>query len=235
MLIFASRSFAEYMNSITDLRTIPQRVIAHGLTAAEARPPAVPRPPGTPLRCVFLGPCGDRKGWNVIEGAFARLLPEAAGRLTLWVAGGRALAGQTMLAGLPGVELLDSFPPSALPALLAGCDVGLVPSPFETFNRVCREMLAYGMPVIGSDAFGIPEAVVDGVNGLIIGPPSIAGLTNAIRRLLDEDGLLATLTTGARTTLLRSPEDEFAELILLYRTMARRKEQRRPDRLLLSP
>jgi glycosyltransferase involved in cell wall biosynthesis len=143
--------------------------------------------------------------------------------LTLRVAGGRALAGRTPLTGLPGVELLDGFPPSALPAMLAGCDVGLVPSPFETFNRVCREMLAYGMPVIGSDAFGIPEAVADGVNGLIIGPPSVAGLTNAIRRLLDEDGLLATLTEGARATPLCSPEDEFAELTQLYRTMAPRR------------
>jgi glycosyltransferase involved in cell wall biosynthesis len=220
MLVFSSESFARYFGTIADLGPIPRRVIDHGVIAAGPRPPAVPRPPGTPLRCVFLGPCTERKGWGVIERCFARLLPQAAGRLTLKVAGGRAVAGQTPLAGMPGVELLDSFPREALSALLSDCDIGLVPSPFETFSRVCREMLAHGLPVVGSNAFGIPEAVIDGVNGLVIGVPSVDGLTGAIRRLLDQDGLQATLAEGARATRLRTPEEEFTELAGLYRDMA---------------
>ena len=220
-LLFPCASFARYFSSLAEIDSIPQRVVEHGIVAAKSAPP--PRPPGSPLRCVFLGPCTGRKGWEVIEQSFAQLLPQAAGRLTLTVAGGKAVAERTVLAGLPGVELRDRFAPDELSALLAGGDVGLLPSPFETFSRACREMLAHGLAVIGSDAFGIPDAVTDGINGLLIGEPSVAGLSGAIRRLVDEDGLLARLTEGARTTALRSPEEEFAELAEVYRTVKVRR------------
>jgi len=226
-LVFPCASFARYFAAIADLGSIPQRVIEHGIPPPDPRPSPPPRPAGTPLRCVFLGPCNGRKGWDLVERCFTRLLPEFAGRLTLKVAGGRALAATTPLANLPGIELLDPFPSSSLAAVLADCDLGLVPSPFETFSRVCREMLAHGLPVIGSDAFGIPDAVVDGVNGLLIGEPSVDGLTAAVRRLLGDDSLRANLAAGADATPLRSPEAEFAELSELYRSlMTGRKRSR---------
>ncbi len=216
-LIFPCDSVARYFAAVADLSAIGHRVIEHGIIEPGRRKAAVPRRPGAPLTCVFMGPCTGRKGWDVVEQSFAQLLPKAGGKLKLKVYGGRAVAARTPLARLPGVDLLDTFPISQLEAVLAGCDLGLVPSPFETFSRVCREMLAHGIPVIGSNAFGIPDAITHGLNGLLLGDPSVDGLVTALRRVLDEDGLLDTLAAGAQATPLRSPQEEFAELADLYR------------------
>jgi glycosyltransferase involved in cell wall biosynthesis len=218
-LVFPCNSFRTYYESVFDLGAVRRRVIEHGIAVTGRPPPAAPRAPGAPLTCVFVGPCTSRKGWDVVEACFARLLPEAGGRIALRAYGARQVAARSPLAGLAGIELLDPFPADRLGAAVAGCDLALLPSPFETFSLVCREMLALGIPVIGSDAFGIPDAVTDGVNGLLIGEANADGLYRALRRVLDDDGLPDRLAAGAAATPLRSPEAEFAEVMALYRSL----------------
>jgi glycosyltransferase involved in cell wall biosynthesis len=166
--------------------------------------------------CVFLGPCTDRKGWPAIEGAFSRLLRERPGSVMLRAYGAPA---QSQLSSMPGASLLPAFYPSQLSDILGWGSVGLVPSPFETFSRVCREFLCHGLAVVGSDAFGIPEAVTDGENGLLIGHPTAEGLYRALVRLLDEPGLHDRLQAGARRTKIRTEAEEFSELNALYGSM----------------
>ncbi|MEO0036336.1 MAG: hypothetical protein RLZZ501_2359 [Pseudomonadota bacterium] len=210
-LIFPCVSFERSLAPLLDPK-LPRGVVEHGI-AGPAVPPAVPEPRQGPLRGLFLGPCTTRKGWGVVEQAFARLAELYPGRFSLTAYGATEPAGTLA----PGLTLRPAFSPDRLDAVLAEADLGLVPSPFETFSRACREMLARGVPVVGSDAFGIPDIVRDGDNGLLIGEPTVEGLVAAVGRVLEQPELLERLRAGARATRVRTPAEEFAELLALYR------------------
>ena len=55
----------------------------------------------------------------------------------------------------------------AVAPLLAGADLFLLPSSSESFGLSALEALASGVPVIGSDAGGLPEVVRDGETGFL--------------------------------------------------------------------
>lgn len=55
----------------------------------------------------------------------------------------------------------------AVAPLLADADLFLLPSQNESFGLSALEALASGVPVIGSDAGGLPEVVTNGVTGLL--------------------------------------------------------------------
>jgi len=60
-------------------------------------------------------------------------------------------------------------------------DVVVVPSlGHDTFPRVVLESLSCGIPVIGSNLGGIPEMIIDGVNGIIFDPYKIGDLEEKI-------------------------------------------------------
>ena len=55
----------------------------------------------------------------------------------------------------------------AVAPLLASSDLFLIPSSSESFGLSALEALACGVPVVGSDAGGMPEVVRDGVTGML--------------------------------------------------------------------
>lgn len=55
----------------------------------------------------------------------------------------------------------------AVAPLLASSDLFLIPSISESFGLSALEALACGVPVVGSDAGGMPEVVRDGVTGML--------------------------------------------------------------------
>jgi glycosyltransferase involved in cell wall biosynthesis len=209
-------STRQYFESIFDLGDIRRSVIAHGVERRGLNFHVAARSRDAPIRFAFLGPCVDRNNWDAIEACFRRILQKAAERIRLTVYGDTSAT--TRLAGLPGVNLNDNFPTKELNAVLGSCDVGLVSSRFETFCRECYEMLARGIPVIGSDAFGIRDVLAHRRNGLQIGWPTADALETAVRLVLDEDGLLETLNAGAANTAITSPDEEFSKLLTLYKS-----------------
>lgn len=64
--------------------------------------------------------------------------------------------------------------------------------------NVVMEAMASGVPVVASDVFGIPEAVENNVNGLLVPERDPAAIKNAITRLLDDTGLAGRLASAAR-------------------------------------
>lgn len=68
----------------------------------------------------------------------------------------------------------------------ADADAVAVPSLWpETFCLVAHEALAVGTPVLASAMGALPEAVQDGVNGLLLPPGDVQAWCNALQRFVD--------------------------------------------------
>jgi UDP-glucose:(heptosyl)LPS alpha-1,3-glucosyltransferase len=60
-------------------------------------------------------------------------------------------------------------------------DVLVLPSIYEPFGNVCLEAMAYGLPVVTTEAAGASEVIVPGKNGVVIkNPADIKALTEAV-------------------------------------------------------
>jgi glycosyltransferase involved in cell wall biosynthesis len=72
--------------------------------------------------------------------------------------------------------------------ILAGCDVFTMASHYEGYPVAIMEALAVGLPVVATTVGGIPEAVRDGVEGLLVPPSRPDLLAAALEELaLDPD------------------------------------------------
>lgn len=86
----------------------------------------------------------------------------------------------------------------------------------ENYPLVVRETLLHGVPVIGSRLGGVPEAVEDGVNGFLFDPYKKGDLAVKINLLLDDPGVLAKITEGARNTKIESMDDHLEKILKVY-------------------
>jgi glycosyltransferase involved in cell wall biosynthesis len=119
--------------------------------------------------------------------------------------------------GLSGrIHLLGNR--SDIPELLAATDVFVLPSRFEGLSTSLLEALAVGVPSIATNVSGNPEAVEDGVTGLLIPVDDEQALATAIEQLINDRALRERLgaTAAARTRTQFSPErqtQEFARFL----------------------
>jgi glycosyltransferase involved in cell wall biosynthesis len=191
-----------------------------GASVASGRPRPV-RDAGAPVTFVAASTKHVSKGTTDVVDAFTSppLASRADWRLRLIGGGEPSAVGA--LADDPRVELAPAYAPGDLPGLLRGGDVGLSMSRAETFHRVTREYLLAGMPVLGTSVGGIPDVIVDGVNGRLLEPARPERLARAVTDVLDDPAHLDALRAGACTTYVRPLIDEVAELEAIYEEAAR--------------
>ena len=99
-----------------------------------------------------------------------------------------ALSRQIKHLGLEHHVQLAGFRPDIL-SLLKGLDVFVMSSLTEGLGTSILDAMAASKPLVGTTAGGIPEAVEDGVTGILVPPHNAAALADAILRLL-QDGAL---------------------------------------------
>ena len=161
-------------------------------------------PSPTVLRVGYLGQIADIKGVHVLLEA-ARSITSAA--LEVRVYGDpqthphytRRL--ERIIAADSRLHMMGLYKRSDLSAVLASCDVIVVPSLwYENSPNVILEAFAHGVPVIASNVGGMAELVQDGVNGLHFQLGSVSDLSRQIERLLNGPLLLQTLREGAASS-----------------------------------
>ena len=147
----------------------------------------------------FLGSLNASKGLDVLEAACQRLAGNHAFRLV--VAGDgplRPIVKRMVAGGAPPVTALGRIPTSDVPRFLSAVDVLVVPSRDEGMPRAVLEAMAMELPVVASRIGGIPEAVEDGVSGLLVPPGDPAAVAEAIAQILDDEAFAARLGEAGR-------------------------------------
>lgn len=92
------------------------------------------------------------------------------------------------------VRIIDPLFGSEKVRFLQTSDVFLFPSYHEGLPYSILESLAAGTPVIASNVGGIPDAVIDGIHGLLIEPRDPVQIADAIRKLASNSDLVRTMS-----------------------------------------
>jgi glycosyltransferase involved in cell wall biosynthesis len=109
-----------------------------------------------------------------------------------------------------------------VPAVLSSLDVSVMPSLNEALSNVVLESMAAGAPTVATCVGGTPEAIVDGVTGVLVQPADSAALADAIVHLLQDRPVATRLGADARARIVdhfsvrrmvRATEDLYAELL----------------------
>lgn len=85
----------------------------------------------------------------------------------------------------------------AIEELLAVADLFVMPSESESFGLAALEAMACQVPVISSNAGGIPEVNIDGQTGFTLPVGDVAGMADRAVRLLADEALLAQFSRNA--------------------------------------
>ena len=101
-------------------------------------------------------------------------------------------------------------------ALLASCDLFVLPSLFEGLPLSVLEAMAAGKPVIATAVGGTAEAIVHGETGLLVPPADAAALTVAIQTVLSNQPLARRLGQAALASAYR----EFSAETMVQRVTA---------------
>jgi glycosyltransferase involved in cell wall biosynthesis len=195
-VVFAATSFTKATLQEHPGFTAPVHVLPYGApTAEDGAPRSAYAHVARPLRVLYVGSLGQRKGLSYLFAAAA-----LAGRsITLTVIGtkpakpcaalDRALSSHNWIPSLPHAAVLEQMRHS---------DVLVFPSLFEGFGLVILEAMAQGVPVITTPHTAGPDIITDGVDGFIVPIRDTEAIAARLFDLHGDRDLLAAMGAAAR-------------------------------------
>jgi len=139
-------------------------------------------------RVVFLGDLEQWKGVDILLKAFYHLNRIDSSFCLDMIGQGslrEALETKARSKGLP-VRFFGEVPHHTIPSLLKGAYALVLPSLWEGLPTVILEAMAAGVPVIATRVGGIPEVIIDTVNGQMIEPKKPREIVRALLALDNE-------------------------------------------------
>lgn len=104
------------------------------------------------------------------------------------------LAQQLNLAG--AVHFPGRVDNAEMPALYAAADCALNPSTVDNMPNSVLEAFASGVPVVSTDAGGVPDVVTHGVSGLLVPVGDADAMAREVLRLLEDRALARKLVAA---------------------------------------
>lgn len=191
------------VEKITAMGVPPERVVKIQPKVEGALPPGLPDPEiikweeGLKGKKVLLsvGRLVERKGFDRVIEAMPAVLAAHPDAVYVILGDGPDRRRLELLAkGLKlGRAVRFAGAKASTEPYYQACDVFIMPSradeasgDVEGFGIVFLEANRHGRPVIGGNSGGIPDAVADGVSGLLVDPESPAAIAAAVNRLFSE-------------------------------------------------
>jgi glycosyltransferase involved in cell wall biosynthesis len=177
-------------------------MISHyGIDTSGLAEAAERRLPSSTLRVGFVGTLAPHKGCDTLVQAFRMLPPELDATLSVHGDPERYPAfAQELRKGAADdrrISFPGAFSRNELDLIMSELDVLVVPSRwYENAPAVIFEAFAAKAPVVATDLKGMSEFISHGENGLLFELENAAELSQQLRRLREEPGLLRKLRAG---------------------------------------
>lgn len=167
------------------------------------------------LSLLAFGAVRPYKGFDIAIRALAELDRSVRVRLTIagvfWDGGAELRRLVSELGLQDRVELRDGFVSNEQAALLfSAADAAVLPYRSATQSGVVQLAFAYGIPVLATAVGGLPEAVADGVDGLLCPPEDPRALAAIIVRLQENRRALAE---GVQASSYEHSFQRYSELL----------------------
>jgi L-malate glycosyltransferase len=185
-----------------------------------------------PLRPVFLSNRNLEPHYNVgcVLRAFALVQQRFPGARLKVVGDGSQRIELERLAGelnLHQTEFVGLVAPDRMPSLYTEADIYLNGSEVDNMPLSILESFAAGLPVVTTDAGGIPFIVQDGVTGMVVPKGDYEAMAERAIRLLEDNELAMKITRQAREEVSRySWEAVRGEWLAVYKELAHERATR---------
>jgi glycosyltransferase involved in cell wall biosynthesis len=224
-VITLSNSWRQYY--IQNCRLAPDRVVVM-LNPVKIPAQLPDRRQSQPIKFIFLGRIGERKGaFDVIQ-AVAQIPATQRQQLQVWLVGdgevaqAQALIEQHQLQGQ--VQLLGWIDAVTRDRLLSQADVFLLPSHNEGLPVAMLEAMAWGLPVIVTPVGGIPELIINQKHGFLVSPGKVEEIQQAMQTLLSDPQQRWTMGAAAREAITPLDVTQYHQSLLqLYHRLLPRR------------
>jgi colanic acid/amylovoran biosynthesis glycosyltransferase len=168
--------------------------------------PVPPSTPDQPFEILCIGRLTSAKGQHLLIDVAAdlrskqrsfkiRVVGDGEDRRSLeQLSTSRAMVDSVIFEGAVDQDRIREF--------YSRADCFCLPSFAEGIPVVLMEAMAMELPCITTHITGIPELITNDVNGLLVAPSDVAGIVQAIERLMDDRSLGRALGRRARERVL---------------------------------
>lgn len=145
--------------------------------------------PDSKIVLLSIGELSYRKNYQVAIKAMARI----DNKNLVYLICGKGLVGAGIMDELKkiavelGVDVRFLGYRTDIPEIIASSDIGIIPSSREGLGLAGIEMLAGGIPVVGSSVQGIKDYIVNGETGYLADPYSEIEFSEGLKKLLNEE------------------------------------------------
>jgi len=168
----------------------------------------------TSIIILFLGRIKKEKGVPELINAFSRMKATNK-RVILWLVG---MDEDGLQHDLHAPENVFWIPHTDVPEqYMAAADIFCLPSYREGFGSVVIEAAACGIPSIGSDIYGLNDAIVDKVTGILVPVKSVKYLNIAMQKLVDNKAMRERMGGVAKSRAIKEfSQSKVTELLMQH-------------------
>ena len=203
-------------------RIAPRATVQTLPNAVALRDVPSPAADGAPIRILFAGRIGDRKGTFELLRAFARLASTFPAATLVCAGDGEGERLKQLAAELGVADRLECpgwLSADAMADQLSRAAIFALPSHNEGVPIALLEAMSHSLPVLTTPVGGNPEVIESDRNGIMVAPGDVEAIEAALERLLQSATERYRLGAAARATIAErySLDSNIERLAALYR------------------